>query len=95
MKFTVNGIEFDSEAGVFEPVLDLDPTERMKKFIKWCVDSMWEDGDLEIDTCDMQDELLRLGIIEPRPVDPDTNEYGCDYLYFLKNEYKTGKIDGR
>lgn len=45
---------------------------------------LWDyvaEGD-DVDWRGVTEELLRLGLVEERVVDPDSNEWGSDVLYF-------------
>lgn len=52
-----------------------------EQFVEWCWEQIKEG--MDIDGGAAQDKLEELGIIEARKVDPATNEWGADELYFL------------
>lgn len=59
----------------------MNDTDKLHELTRWLFDAL-RDG-IDIDGGDAQDKLVALGLIERRPVDPDTNESGAEYLYFM------------
>lgn len=49
------------------------------------------EGSLEMDFGEIQDKLEECGIVERREVDPSTNEWDADFMYFWIEEEGDGK----
>jgi len=52
---------------------------KLKQFAERCFEAAWE-GD--VDSGDVQEWGIELGLLEQRKVNPDENEWGADELFF-------------